>query len=274
MKGIVPILKKHAPTILSFAAAAGVVGTAILSVKGDRKAKQVRYVETDQRNRERLEKAVEAGEDFEVQLLTRKEEIALTWKCYIPAAAVGVATIVAIFGANVLNRKQIASVTGAYILLDQTYKKYKDKVVELYGKETDQKVRAEVAKDIYEEKKPEAPEKSDKKGPDDDETLLFYEEHYGQYFHRKLIEVMDAEYRINKKLAQDGEASLNDFYEYLGLDPIEVGDAMGWSQEAICDFYNPSWIDFDHELVTMEDGMECYVINILVKPLRGYDVPF
>lgn len=267
MKGIVPILKKQAPTILSFAAAAGVVGTAVLAVKATPKAIRLirlKEVEVNEQN-------VHPENDRE---LTAIEVIQTTWKEYIPAAAVGVATIVAIFGANVLNRKQIASVTGAYILLDQTYKKYKDKVVELYGKETDQKVRAEVAKDIYEEKKPEAPEKSDKKGPDDDETLLFYEEHYGQYFHRKLIEVMDAEYRINKKLAQDGEASLNDFYEYLNLDPIEVGDAMGWSQEAICDFYNPSWIDFDHELVTMEDGMECYVINILVKPLRGYDAPW
>lgn len=267
MKGIVPILKKHAPTILSFVAAAGVVGTAVLAVKATPKAVSLlrcKEVEVNEQN-------ARPEDDRE---LTAVEVVQTVWKEYIPAAAAGVATIVAIFGANVLNKRQIASVTGAYILLDQTYKKYKDKVVELYGKETDQKVRAEVAKDIYEEKKPEAPEKSDKKGTDDDETLLFYEEHYGQYFHRKLIEVMDAEYRINKKLAQDGEASLNDFYEYLGLDPIEVGDAMGWSQEAICDFYNPSWIDFDHELVTMEDGMECYVINILVKPLRGYDVPW
>ena len=258
MKGLVPQLKKASPTILTCIGAIGVVATAVLAVKATPKVLQL----------------IEEEEKGTFEELKPIEKVQVAWKEYIPAAAVGAATIIAIFGANVLNRKQIASVTGAYILLDQTYKKYKDKVVELYGKETDQKVRAEVAKDIYEEKKPETPEKSDKKGPDDDETLLFYEEHYGQYFHRKLIEVMDAEYRINKKLAQDGEASLNDFYEYLGLDPIEVGDAMGWSQEAICDFYNPSWIDFDHELVTMEDGMECYVINILVKPLRDYDVPW
>lgn len=257
MKSLVPQLKKASPTILTCIGAVGVVATAVLAVKATPKALQL--IEEEKK-----------GVFEELKLI---EKVQVAWKEYIPAAAAGAATIACIFGANVLNKRQITAVTGAYILLDQAYKKYKDKVVELYGKETDQKVRAEVAKDIYEEKKPEGPEKSEKKDSDD-ETLLFYEEHYGQYFHRKMIEVMDAEYRINKKLAQDGEASLNDFYEYLGLDPVEVGDAMGWSQETICDFNNPSWIDFEHDLVEMADGMECYVINILVKPLRGYDVPF
>ena len=69
----------------------------------------------------------------------------------------------------------------------------------------------------------------------------------------------------------DGEASLNDFFELLGLNEMKIGDALGWSQECICDFYNPAWIDFEHELVTMEDGMECYIINILVSPMIDYN---
>lgn len=248
MKGLFPALKKASPTILTCIGAVGVVATAVLAVKA-------------------TPKAVELIEEAEAEQPLEKVQVA--WKEYVPAAVVGGATIACIFGANVLNRKQIASITGAYILLDQAYKKYKDKVIELFDVETDQKVRAEVAKDIYKERKPE---KTD--SDEDDGKLLFYEEHYGRYFRRKMEEVMDAEYRINRDLAKHGEASLADFYDYLGLDETEIGDALGWNQEVICDFYDPSWIDFEHDLVKMDDGMECYIINILVKPQKGYDVPF
>ena len=255
MKGLVPFLKRQSPTILTCIGAVGVVATAVLAVRATPKA--VEYIQLN------------TGYDHDgiMEVPSKEEIVKATWKEYIPAVAVGTATIVAIFGANVLSKRQVAAVTGAYILLDQTYKKYKDKVIELYGKETDQKVRAEVAKDIYKEEKPAEPDP-------DDGKLLFFEEHYGRYFRRKMEEVIDAEYRINRDLAQSGEASLSDFFEYLGLDDEEIGDALGWSQEAICDFYNPAWIDFEHELVTMDDGMECYIIHILVKPKKGYDIPF
>ena len=262
MKGLLPALKKASPTILTCIGAVGVVATAVLAVRATPKATRLirqKEIEVNEQN-------LHPEDDRD---LTVAEVIQTTWKEYIPAVAVGGATIACIFGANVLNRKQIASITGAYILLDQAYKKYKDKIIELFDAETDQKIRAEVAKDIYKEQKPE---KTD--SDEDDGKLLFYEEHYGRYFRRKMEEVMDAEYRINRDLAKHGEASLADFYDYLGLDETEIGDALGWNQEVICDFYNPSWIDFEHDLVKMDDGMECYIINILVKPQKGYDVPF
>lgn len=263
MKGITYHLKKHSPTILTVIGAIGVVATAVAAVKATPKAmlliEQAGYEKGSDEN---------PIEDMEYASLTPVEMVKTAWKPYIPAALIGGATITCIFSANVLNRRQQAAITSAYILLERTYKSYKDKVVELYGKETDRRVREEIVKDDYKEKAEDIPE------ADSDETLLFYEEHYGQYFHRKMVEVMDAEYRINRKLAQEGEACLNDFFEYLGLDETEVGDALGWSQEGICDFFQPAWIDFEHQLVTMDDGMECYIINILVKPKEGYDCPF
>lgn len=267
MKGLVRTLKRSTPTILTVVGAAGVVATAILAVRGDRKARVLRFKELERRNRERLEARDE--DVVEIEVLSKREEIELCWKEYIPAVVAGAASIAAIFGSNTLNRRQISAITGAYILLDQTYKLHKEKVTELCGKEAEQAVEAAVVKDIYKSK-----EKEMAKEDTSSDLLLFYEEHYGNYFRRTLAEVMDAEYRINRKLAQYGEASLNDFYEYLGLDAVEIGDALGWSQEIICDFYQPSWIDFEHQLVTMDDGMECYIINILVSPKSGYDVPF
>lgn len=257
MKSMVPFLKKHSPTILTIVGATGVIATAVTAVRATPKA----LILID---RAEQEKKIETGE---LVGLTPIEVAQAAWKPYIPSVLIGAATITCIFGANVLNRRQQAAITSAYILLERTYKSYKDKVIELYGKETDQKVRAEVAKDEYQEQKPS-------ENDADDGKLLFYEEHYGHYFRRSMEEVIDAEYRINRDLAQKGEASLSDFYEYLGLDESEIGNALGWTQEIICDYSQPAWIDFEHELVQMDDGMECYIINILFKPIRGYDVPF
>lgn len=254
-------VKKHSPLILTCIGAVGTVATAVMAVKATPKAMQL---------------IEEAGykkgsdtnpiEDMEFTPLTPAETVKVAWKPYIPAIITGTATIACIFGANVLTHRQQAALTSAYIFLDRSYREYKRKMVELYGKEADQNVQEAVAKERYEEKEHDF--------HPDGETLLFYEEHYGQYFERKMIEVMDAEYQLNRKLVKDGEVSLNDFFELLGLDHNEIGDALGWSQEAVCDFYNPSWIDFEHQLVKMEDGMECYLINMMVKPTAGYDVPF
>lgn len=248
-------LERHSPVILSGIGAVGVITTATMAVKATPKALEII-------NEASIDKTHQTGENTE---LTKAEVVKVAWKCYIPAVVTGTATIACIFGANVLNRRQQAALTSAYIFLNRTYKDYKAKVTELYGEGADRNVRSEIVKD-----KCKQVDIRDCVG----ETLLFYEEHYGKFFQRTMLEVQDAEYQLNRKLAKEGEASLNDFFELLGLDESEIGDALGWSQETICDFYNPSWIDFEHELVTMDDGMECYIINILVEPTAGYDCPF
>ena len=56
-----------------------------------------------------------------------------------------------IFGSNVLNKRQQASLASAYALLDTSFKEYKKKVIDLYNEEADIEIRNEIAKDKYEE---------------------------------------------------------------------------------------------------------------------------
>lgn len=242
-------LKRQSPLILTCIGAVGTIATAVTAVRATPKAMNLCYEVWD---------ASEEGRDP-----TTIDYVRVAWKEYIPSILIGAGTIAAIFGANTMNRRQQAAITSAYIFLERSYKSYRDKIIEIYGKEADREAKAAVAKDTYEPVEP----------PADSEVLLFYEEHYGQYFQRRMTEVQDAEYRLNRKFATDGEASLNDFFEFLGLDEREIGDSLGWTQESICDFYNPAWIDFEHQLVTMDDGMECYIIHILVTPTYQYDDP-
>lgn len=256
MKGLVPKLKRSSPLILTILGAAGVVGTAYLAVKGSKQANSIKLVELHKRNDERMENAA-TGEMVEIKLLTREEEFKLTWKCYIPAASVGLATILCIFGANGLNRRQQAAITSAYALLDQAYKEYRKKVIELYGPDTDERVRADIAEEKL--KKVDLEEPSDGK-------RLFYDEFSGQYFERTMAEVMDAEYHLNREFILEGSVKLNDFYELLGLPKTKLGDVVGWDGESGIAFYGYQWIDISHELVTMDDGLECYILHMEFTP--------
>lgn len=259
MNAFKPFFKRHSSTILTAIGAAGVVITTASAIHATPKA--LMLIE-----QAKLEKVDDENPITDYHpILTPFEIVEATWRCYIPSILIGSATIACIFGANALNRKQQATIASAYIFLERSYRQYKNKVIELYGKDTDRKVVESIAKDKYE---------SEERKPSGTDTLLFFEEHYGEYFERTMLEVQDAEYQLNRKLAQEGEASLNDFFRFLSLNETDNGKILGWSQEMICDFYHPTWIDFEHQLAIMDDGMECYIINILIPPKFDYDVPF
>lgn len=110
-------IKRNSPTILTCIGASGVVATAILTAKATVKAIDI----------------VKDAEKEKEEKLTKKEIIKETWKAYIPAVAVGTGTILCIFGANAINKRRQKALIEAYKMLDQSYKEYKAKVIELYG---------------------------------------------------------------------------------------------------------------------------------------------
>ena len=159
-----------------------------------------------------------------------------------------------------LDRKQQTALTGAYILLENAYKEYKDKVKKLLGDDADANIRESIAKDKYDKREDATSE----------DGVLFYEEHYGKFFERTKEEVLRAEYLLNKKFVSCGYASLNDFYELLDLPTTEIGSILGWSVAAADAFYGYCWIDFEHQLVKMDDGLESYIIEMPDRPMADY----
>ena len=75
--------------------------------------------------------------------------------------------------------------------------------------------------------------------PGPDQKMLFYEEYSERYFERYEREIMDAEYHLNRNFVLCGYASLNDFYEFLGLEPTELGEEVGWTTDD-----GIQWVDF------------------------------
>ena len=237
--------KKNASTILTCMGGVGVVVTAVTAVKATPKALML------------LEEAKkEKGEE-----LTKIETVKVAWKPYIPAILMGTATISCVFGAQILNKRTQAALTSAYTLLSASYNEYKDKVEELYGKTAVEEINTELAKDKYEEQKPEV---------EDDGKHLFYDEYSKRYFRATNEAVLRAEYMINKEVSDNFYATVNEFYRLVGADPIEGGDAVGWSSSQMYDMYWSDWVDFWHEKVELEDGMECFMI-CMTEPLPGFE---
>ena len=238
-------IKRNASTILTGIGGAGVIATSIMAVKATPKALTL------------LENAKEEkGDD-----LTKLESIKIAGPAYIPTILVGVSTIACIFGANILNRRHQAALMSAYALLDNSYKEYKSKVIDLYGEEADARVREEIAKDKH---------TGDEKSSDND-SVLFYDEFSGRYFNALMSDVLKAEYDLNRKLATWGGVYLNEFYELVGLPTTDYGDHLGWSAAGLYDMCWEQWLDFNHEKFTLDDGLEGHIITFSQEPMPGFE---
>lgn len=246
-------LKRNSSTILTSIGAVGVVATAVMAAKATPKALELLKDATD-----------EKGEE-----LTKMEVVQVAAPAYIPTVVVGTSTIACIFGANVLSRRHQASLASAYALVDSAYKDYRNKVKELYGEEADRNIRAAIAKDKCTELGAHAPGfgSLDISG----ERRLFYEEYRGKYFETTIENVQNAEYHLNRNFAMRGDTNLNEFYSFLGLEPTKEGYVFGWDLCKLSEEYDAYWIDFDHETITLEDGLECCIIHFPIPPVANYD---
>lgn len=237
-------INRNASTILTCLGSIGVIATSVIAVKATPKAL----------------KLLETAKEKKGEKLTSFEIIRTVGPIYIPAVLIGVSTIACIFGANILSKRNQAALMSAYALLDNSYKEYKKKVIELYGEEADLEIKTSIAKDKYEETNIEV--KDDKK--------LFYDFYSGRYFESTDEIVRKAEYDLNRKLSIMGYASLNDFYDLLKIEKIDGGNNLGWSAVKNIEYSWQSWIGFVHKKVIMDDGLECCIIYIQSEPIFKY----
>lgn len=239
-------LKRNSSTILTCIGAAGVIATTVTAIKATPKA--VKLIESAKE---------EKGED-----LTKLEVVKIAGPAYVPTVVLGVSTLACIFGANMLNRRAQGSLMSAYALVDSAYKDYKNKVDEIYGEDAGSQVRAGIAKDKYEQQSIDDLE---------DGKQLYYDFYSGRYFEATPYEVKQAEYNLNRALMLDDCAYLNEWYTFLGIEPLEHGLDFGWSTCANSDMYWQTWVDFHHEQTVMDDGLECIIISFGQEPYPDFE---
>lgn len=238
-------IKRNASTILTCLGGVGVIATSITAVKTTPKALRLL-------DEAKLEKREE---------LSGVEKFKIAAPVYLPTILLGAGTLACIFGANILNKRQQASILSAYTLLETSYKEYKKKVIELYGEDSDINVRSEIAKDHYNETAIAV----------SDDMQLFYDEFSQRYFESTLENVLRAEYTLNRMISVEYGVFLNDFYDLLGIDNVDYGDYLGWTDCELVETTWYSWLDFIHTKVVMDDGLECTIITMSSEPTFDFE---
>lgn len=246
VRGVKMNVSKHGPEILMGLGIAGMITTVVLAVKETPKA---------------LDLIAEA-EDKKGEQLKKTEVVKATWKCYIPAAVTGATSIACLVGASTKHAKRNAALATAYKLSETALSEYREKVVETIGEEKEKVVREKVS----EEKLKQNPiEKNEIIFTDNGDTQ-FYEPLSGRYFKSDIEHVNKIVNRLNKSMLHDmfGYITLNEFYEELGLDMVELGEDLGWNLDK-------GLIDIEFTSKIASNGKPCIVLDYINAPHYNYD---
>ena len=248
IKTIQQTIHKHAPEIMTGIGVAGMVSTTIFAVKATPKA---------------LELIEEKKLDEEKEELTKLEVVQATWKCYIPAAVTGTMSILCIVGGSTLNAKRNAALATAYALSETTFKEYKDKVVETIGEKKEEEVRSAIAEDHIQA----VPATSNGIIETGHGKTLWFDPKCGRYFRCDIEFVRKALNAISRSVLLNGSASLNDIYDYIGLDESEYGSMCGWNVQ-----HGLPEEAFLSKVAVIDDIEEpCMVLAFRVDPSYNYD---
>ena len=235
-------VRKDKQFVLNFAAILGVGMTMISTIKDTSKA--CKMVDED---------------------MTLKEKVKVSWKCYIPSGLIAASTIACIMYSDYTTMNQKISLINALGVAQTNYNNLRDSVEKNCDQDTrdaimKDTIRKNVPKDLYIERT---------------EDKIFYDEYRGGFFSSTIDNVLKAEYLFNKQLSIVGSATLNDFYNILGISETDLGNYVGWIAENEC--YRlvdaSPWVDFIHYKMMDDGGNEFYNISFNNNPevVKGYN---
>jgi hypothetical protein len=147
--------QKHSPTILFGTGVIGMVGSTVLACRATLKLDEVlSAVEEDKQKAIRAKEKVAAGEvpegvTYSDSEFKRDNAIILTRgvgsviKLYAPSIVLGGVGIACLTKSHKILMDRNTALTAAYVAVDTAFKKYRARVVDRYGEETDRELRYE-----------------------------------------------------------------------------------------------------------------------------------
>lgn len=253
-------VSKHAPTILSITASAGVIATGYLAWKAGTRFEDVEGRDWDRR-KECLRNA-DTIPDEDVPKIERKNRILFildTVRTVTPAAIVGAATITMIYFSNSISKKRLAAMGAAYATLQTAFDGYKRTMVEALGKESVEKILKPKLPNVGKsaEEILSSDNKSDAANVSDavvnslkdlspyariiaEESSTCWDPNE-DYTCQNLASV---QLWANRRLERKGHLFLNEVFDQLGLSRTREGAVVGWLKNGEGDGY-VSFGDFD-----------------------------
>lgn len=263
ISGIRASLYKHSPEILTGLGIAGMVTTTILAVKATPKALDLIEFEKNRQNREIVDEAERNGQKQcqQISKLKAIDTVKVAWKCYIPSAVIGTASIACLIGASSVHAKRNAILATAYKLSESALTEYREKVVATVGEKKEQAIRDEINKDRVNEN---PVSKSEIIVTGNGDTLCY--DHYSKrYFQSSIEKIQMAAVKVSRQLLLESYVSLNDFYAEIGLPGTDYGDQMGWNTDKV------KIIDVQHSAMLADNGKPCIAIDFDCPPVYEFD---
>ena len=241
-------VRKKAPELLTALGIATGLTTTVLAVRATPEAMR------------RMEKK---KEDTGHKKLTAKQTAEAAWKCYIPAAATGVLSVSCLIGACAVNGRRNAALATAASIAETSLREYRSKVVETLGEQKEKDIRTAVNKDRI-EKELQLTD-TEMTPAQNGLQVRCYDAMFGRTFWSDRETLEQAARRLNFEMENNTEPyiSLNEFYTEIGLDPVPVGDELGWR----CD---KSTIELDFSSALINDRIPYLVMEYLHPPEYGY----
>lgn len=204
-------LSKHRPGILMGLGISGMFVTTGLAVWGT--AKAIPVIEE-----ERLAN--------DVDKLTVVDITKACWKFYVPATVTALASTACLIGSHTESTRRATALAAAYQISEKALSEYKDAVIETIGEKKERVISEKVSENVL---------KANPVNEDDviitgRGNTLCHDAVFGSYFRSSREAIERAITAVNRQIVS-GEmyASLNDFYDELGLDHVDVGDLLGWN---------------------------------------------
>ena len=243
-------IKKHSPEILVVAGVVGTVTSAVLACKATLKVNDI--VDEAKETVDKIHESVEGekktadGEVYDQELANK--DLALVYvqtgwkfvKLYAPAVALGTLSIGCMLAANNILRKRNIALAAAFTAVDTSFKEYRGRVIERFGKELDRELRFNIkAKEIEETVVDEEGNETvvtktvEVVDPNVVHSMYSYVWSEGSLGWTKNAELnkvflVQQQNHANDKLRLNGILTLNEVYDMVGAPRTAYGQIAGW----------------------------------------------
>ena len=293
-------LKKYSPEILVVTGVVGIVASTVMACKATTKVQDIidETKETVDTIHDYVGKGLHTsdGEEYTQEVANKDLAIAYAqtgWKfvkLYGPSVALGVASIGCMVGSNHILRKRNIALAAAFKAVDTSFKEYRERLVDRFGKELDRELRFGIkAKEIEETVVDEnGKEKTVKKtvevvDPNSAHSIysvVFCEGNDGWTRNAELNKVFLIQQQnwANERLKSRGHLFLNEVYDMLGAKRTKAGAQVGWVYDekncegdnfvdfGIFDTNSPKARDFVNgieKVIVLDFNVDGYILDMI-----------
>ena len=272
--------KKHSPEILVTVGVVGAVASAVMACKATLKVNEImdETKETIEDIHYCVGKGLKTSDGEEYTQEVANKELAITYvqtgwklvKLYGPSVALGAASIGCMVGSNQILRKRNIALGAAFTAVDKSFKEYRDRLIERFGKDLDRELRfgakaKQVEETVVDEKGKETTVTKTVEVVDPNVThsiysAVFCEGNTGWTKNAELNKVflLQQQNYANDKLRLNGVLTLNEVYDMLGIQRTAYGQLAGWvytEDSSVGD----NFVDFG--IFDVSDEKKCDFVN-------------